>query len=227
MYILAIPGFFAPDFYLGFYYGKEKKNIGRVVSALFINRLIGLTTFILLASIALISMGASFFEELEIESGKLNMKLILLFISGILALLTLLCLFLKDKLLKIIRKIIQIWQETRKNKKKLLYAFFLKLGFNITGLVGRLAIGYLLGITIPIWQFACVILILNFLISLPISLNGVGVREAGYVGLFSLMGVAENTAFVFALCEFGITLFAALFGAIMFIGIKTKDFVMK
>ena len=227
MYLLAIPGFFAPDFYLGYYYGKQKNDYGHIISALFINRAVGFTTFILLAGIALSIMGSSFIENLHIELGQLNTKLLLLIIGVCFVLLFLLWFFLKEKSFKTINEIIQIWNETRNNKKKLWYAFFLKLGFNFTGLAGRLGIGYLLGIKIPVCEFVCIILILNFLISLPVSLNGIGVREAGYVGLLSIMGVPESTAFLFALSEFGITLSAALIGILIFTSMKTKELLIK
>ena len=227
MYLLVIPGFFAPDFYLGYIYGKDRNDYSRVISALFVNRVIGFTTFILLAVIAILILGSSFIEKLNIENEHLNVKLISIIIVSFFGLLILLWLFFKEKLLKIIKKIIQIWNETRNNKKKICYAFFLKLGFNIIGLAGRLGIGYLLGIKIPIWEFACTILILNLLISLPISLNGVGVREAGYVGLLTLIGVQESTALLFALSEFGITLSVALIGAIIFLSMKTNQLIIK
>ena len=227
IYYLAIPGFFAPDFYLGYYYIKQKSNYGRIISELFINRVLGLSLFIVFAAIALIIIGSSFFEIFVLRVEQSNVKLILFIGFVTLGFLTVLWFVLKEKRKKIVSKINQIWNETQESKKEVGYAFSLKLLFVFTGLTGRLCIGYILGIEIPILEFACIILILNFLISLPVSLNGIGVREVGYVGLLSIMGVPQSTAFLFALSEFGITLSAALIGVLIFTSMKTNQLIIR
>ncbi len=225
IYILAIPGFFAPDFYLGYYYGKENKDYGRIISALFINRLIGITTFFFLAGIALIILGSSFVKSVNINATDFGLRYIIIALFGLSVISIVLVVFFKDRLNKFKIKLFQIWEETKNSKNILIQALFLKLGFNIIGLLGRLAIGYLIGVKLPILEFASIILILNFLISLPISINGVGVREIGYVGLLSILGVSKTTAFSFALGEFGITLFGALVGVTIFITLKSKGYL--
>ena len=227
MYLLVIPGFFAPDFYLGYYYGKREKDYGRIVSALFINRAIGFILFSLLAGISILLLGPKYVTSLNIEKENINTSLIFFIMVICLGLSLIIWIFLKEKIKKILSKINQIWQETRDNKSKLWNAFFLKLGFNIIGVAGRVAIGYLLGINIPIWEFICVILTINFVIALPISLNGVGLREAGYIGMLAIIGVPKSTAFIFALSEFGITLSVALIGAIIFLAMKVNQVIFK
>jgi hypothetical protein len=91
------------------------------------------------------------------------------------------------------------------------------LAFNFIGISGRIIIGILLGITMPVWKFACAIFIINLLVSFPISINGIGVREAGYVGLLSMFGFSGKISLSFALCEFGITLSAFSIGFILWI----------
>jgi uncharacterized membrane protein YbhN (UPF0104 family) len=227
MYLLLIPGFFAPDFYLGYYYGKKQKDYGRIISALFINRAIGLILFTLLAVLSIFLLGPKYIGNLTLEIEHKNLSITFMIIS-ICFLLTLLgWFFFKEKIRKLFCKINNIWQETKNNEIRLWNAVLLKIGFNVVGVTGRILVGYLLGVNLPIWEFVCVILMVNFLIALPISLNGVGLREAGYVGMLTLLGVSESTAFVFALSEFGITVFSALIGASVFSVIKLNQVRLK
>jgi hypothetical protein len=133
----------------------------------------------------------------------------------------------KDRILRITSKIGIIWNQAKTNRIKLWSIIYLKIGFNFIGLGGRIGIAYLLGVEIPIWELVCIILTVNFFISMPISINGIGVREVGYVGFLSFVGVPENIAFSFALCEFSITISVALIGIIIFTFIKLHQFRIK
>jgi len=219
MYLLFIPGFFAPDIYLGFVLGKEKMNYSRVISALFINRVIGLGLFISLALIALIVIGDQLKDLVKIENS--NSFIFMGFGGIILGLLILL--LVKKFAVNFYNKILSIYYETRLKKRILFKAILYKLGFVFVGLIGRIAIGKLLGIPLSIFEFAGIILILNMLISLPISVNGIGVREAGYVGLMVLFGVPPDKALLFAFCEFSIIIVSSIIGLIIW----TKSIIDK
>lgn len=222
MYLLAIPGFFAPDIYLGYYYGKNREDFSRVLSTLIINRAIGFATIILLTITAFLILGKDFFFKIPLSNTQgFDIRIILIVVCGLLFLL-MIWVLIKSKIRSLITKIIIIWHETYRKKRQIIAAFFMKLIFNISGLLGRVYIGYLAGIDIGIWEFASVILILNLLISLPLSINGIGIREVGYVGLLTVLGVPAGVAFIFALSEFAITLASSLIGAFIFLAIKIK-----
>ena len=53
--------------------------------------------------------------------------------------------------------------------------------------------------------------------SLPISLNGIGIKEAGYIYLLNKISIEPSQAIVFVLCWNLIILTASLFGAVFFI----------
>lgn len=218
VYVIFIPGFIAPDFYLGYNYSKGNKNYGRVISTLFLNRSIGFVTSTFLTLVAIIILGPGLIEKIQMGEGLISRSL-LIFIALMLAVfIPVIGVVFKTRISKILKLISNIWDETVRNKLTVLYTMSLKLGFNLAGLTGRILLGYSVGIDLPVLQFAAIILVLNFLISLPISINGVGVREAGYVGLLSLLGVPSTTAFLFALCEFGISLFGIIIGGLFYFG---------
>lgn len=218
VYVMIIPGFIAPDFYLGYQYSKGNRNYSRVISVLFLNRSIGLATSAFLTVISVLILGPGLIEKIDMRGGIIKHNLLLYFLLGFGVLIMSGLIFFNEKISKIIRKISEIWNEARKNKIAVFYSLLMKLGFNIAGLAGRLLLGYSVGVDLPVLEFAAIILVLNVLISMPISFNGVGVREAGYVGLLSLMGVSPATALLFALSEFGISLFAVFIGGLLFLG---------
>lgn len=218
VYVMIIPGFIAPDFYLGYQYSKGNKNYSRVISVLFLNRSIGLVTSAFLTVTAILILGPGLLEKIDMSEGLIKRNVLLYFLLGLVILIMSGLLFFDEKISKIIRKISEIWNEARKNKITVFFSLLMKLGFNIAGLAGRLLLGYSVGVDLPVLEFAAIILVLNFLISMPVSFNGVGVREAGYVGLLSLMGVSPATALLFALSEFGISLFAVFIGGLLFFG---------
>lgn len=208
MYLLLIPGSFAPDFYLGYMYGKEKQSYARVISALFINRIVGLFLFVGFALLAFAFIGPRIAKIMKLDDSS-N------FLTGVGVLFLLIvvsALLIKKFAGHLIEKIKVIALETRQNKDILFKTVFFKFLFNLVGLVGRIALGLAIGIPLPVLEFACIILILNLLISMPISINGIGVREAGYVGLMVIFGVPADKALLFAFAEFTIILSSSLIG---------------
>lgn len=78
-----------------------------------------------------------------------------------------------------------------------------------------LALG--LGIRLPLTVFLLIVPITNVVASLPITLNGLGVRETAYLMLFGMAGLGRNDAIALGLLWFAATMIGGLFGAIAFI----------
>lgn len=78
-----------------------------------------------------------------------------------------------------------------------------------------LALG--LGLKVPLSLFMLVVPIANFFASLPITVNGLGVRETAYAMLFGAAGIARNDAIALGLLWFAATMLGGLTGAIAFI----------
>lgn len=222
VYVMFIPGFVAPDFYLGYQYSKGNNKYSRIFSVLFLNRSIGFIISALLTIISLLILGKELIEKIDLIDGYSNYSFLIIAIPIIVATIIGIIVKFKEKLRKIGYKISEIWNETKENMIGVFNALSIKLGFYLVGLTGRLLLGYSVGVDLPILEFAAIIIVLNFLISLPISFNGVGVREAGYVGLLSLMGVSSKTALLFALSEFGISLFTIIIGSLLYFNKNLK-----
>jgi uncharacterized membrane protein YbhN (UPF0104 family) len=78
-----------------------------------------------------------------------------------------------------------------------------------------LAIG--LGLDIALTTFVLIVPITNVIASLPITINGLGMREAGYLVLLSMAGVSKERAVALSLLYFVATLAGGFTGVFAFV----------
>jgi uncharacterized membrane protein YbhN (UPF0104 family) len=95
-------------------------------------------------------------------------------------------------------------------------ALLASLAFNVLLMVFNYLIALALGIRISPWYFLIFIPIISFLLTLPVSVSGLGVREGGYVLLFGQAGVPSSLAFAMSLCVYGIAVATGLLGGFMY-----------
>lgn len=74
-----------------------------------------------------------------------------------------------------------------------------------------------LGLTTPLALFLICVPIANVFASLPITLNGLGIRESAYLVLFGMAGMGRQDAIALGLLWFAATMLGGLSGAIAFI----------
>lgn len=96
-------------------------------------------------------------------------------------------------------------------------ALLASLAFNILLMVFNYLIALALGVRISPWYFLVFIPIISFLLILPVSLSGLGVREGGYVLLFAQAGVPNSLALAMSLCVYAITVATGLAGGLLYV----------
>jgi uncharacterized membrane protein YbhN (UPF0104 family) len=74
-----------------------------------------------------------------------------------------------------------------------------------------------LGLTAPLSLFLLCVPIANVFASLPLTLNGLGIRESAYLVLFGMAGMEHHDAIALGLLWFAATMLGGLTGAISFI----------
>ena len=83
-----------------------------------------------------------------------------------------------------------------------------------------IAVNYLialsLGVEIPLWYFLLFVPLISFLLVLPISLSGLGVREGGYVYLFAQAGVSASLALAMSLLFYALNVATGLIGGVLY-----------
>ena len=77
------------------------------------------------------------------------------------------------------------------------------------------------GMKIPFWFFLVSVPTTNFFATMPITLNGLGVREGLYIYLFSLIGVPKAEAIALGLLWFTSAILSGLCGSAAFMIAKT------
>lgn len=83
------------------------------------------------------------------------------------------------------------------------------------------ALGQSLGLPVSYSSFFVIAPIAIFVMMMPISINGIGVREAIFIFLLSQWGVANSTALALAWLEYGIFLAFGLIGGLVYMLRKT------
>ena len=74
-----------------------------------------------------------------------------------------------------------------------------------------------LGLSVPTAYFFLFVPLLAVIVSLPISLNGIGVREAAGIQLFGLVGLAPGNAFSLQFTTYLVALAVSLIGGVVFL----------
>jgi uncharacterized protein (TIRG00374 family) len=100
--------------------------------------------------------------------------------------------------------------------RKLSGALLASFAFNVLLMVQSYLVALAFGVRVSFWYFLVFIPIISFLLTLPISLSGLGVREAGYVLLFGQVGVPEPLALAMSLCIYAIMVAAGLIGGLLY-----------
>jgi hypothetical protein len=73
-----------------------------------------------------------------------------------------------------------------------------------------------LGLSVPVAALAVFVPLISLAGMLPVSVNGLGIREALYLLLFGRIGVPADAAVTMALLYFAVTLAASLPGGIVY-----------
>ena len=74
-----------------------------------------------------------------------------------------------------------------------------------------------LGITIPFWYLFLIVAMVWLLLAIPVSIFGLGTREAGFIYFFSILGISSSLAVAFSLLLLLANILLAIPGAILFL----------
>jgi glycosyltransferase 2 family protein len=82
----------------------------------------------------------------------------------------------------------------------------LTIAVQLTNMAGGYCVARALGLPIGFASMGVILAIVFFVISVPITASGHGLRESIFVLMFSLFGVNSSTALVYSMCYLGLTL---------------------
>lgn len=225
------PGMIGTDSYYTYSYGKKISNYTKALSGILFLRILGFFILILLVILSFIYVGHNIITIYN--AGEIiDFNKIIIGLFGVSIFLVLLFVFFRKTILKYYQKIknefIDLLKITLKRKGALFIVILLLISFYSFSLGSRLVLADIAGIEMPILKLGAVILIVNFILMIPVSISGIGVREGGFIGLLSLYGVPPEKAFLLSFFDFSITFIAAMFGGVILlyrVVIKRKNYV--
>jgi len=121
--------------------------------------------------------------------------------------------WLKDKALRF-RETVLLY---RKRPGPFLAALLWALLLQINVVVYYILIGKAFGLDIRPLDYFIFVPIVLLVQTIPVSINGWGVREASYIEIFKFYGIGAGTAFSFSLVEVGIGLVVGAVGGVVYV----------
>lgn len=108
-------------------------------------------------------------------------------------------------------------QEYRGKRRTILGLFALALVIQISRVGVHILVARALGLHLPAAYFFLFVPLLAVIVSLPISLNGIGVREGAGIVLFGLVGVGRAAAFSLQFTTYLVAVAVSLLGGLLFL----------
>ena len=201
-------------------YAGGRKNFEKALGTSIMERILGMIGMMLIGVLAVFSGKAGFAKLSIIYTG------LIIFIVFVYYFLTSLkVIWIKEKLLSI--KFLNLGESLRKfyrafkiykNKKK---TIIIGIGYSILVQIVIIAINYFiakgLSIPIPIFGLLAYIPIITVISLIPITINGLGLREAAYVYFFCLLNITEGQAMSLSLVFFVTSVIASCVGGVIFL----------
>ncbi|MDD5431867.1 MAG: lysylphosphatidylglycerol synthase transmembrane domain-containing protein [Candidatus Omnitrophica bacterium] len=220
---LFLPSTIGGDLMRSIDLSKHTKRPGEVIATVFLDRLSGYIGLVILAFVALI-LGWRFVEDVSVLS---SMAIITVVLFALLILFFNKALFAKiSKLLHTpdsgkIRELIKNMHKEihyfRHNKKIILKNLSLSVLIQVTSPLTFYITALSLGVKIKLIYFLIYLPIISAITLLPISIGGLGLRDASTIYFFAKAGVSRDLAFAMSLLNFSFILICGLMGGIIYV----------
>jgi uncharacterized membrane protein YbhN (UPF0104 family) len=224
-YSIFMPSMVGGDVYYTYHFGKKFNSYPKIFAGIFLIKLIGISVFFLFSILFVFYFKDILVANLAFE--QVQVKKILIILFSIIFSLAILLLVFRNKFYihyqSIREKINLIKNDILRKRQNLLVIVALSVLFYIVSIGGRVILGEVIGIDLPLLHLAGIIIMVNFLILIPVSVVGIGVREGSYVTLMGLFGIDVTTALTMSLVDFSITLIGVFVGGVFILTDNLKD----
>ena len=208
---LFVPGLLAGDAARSVYLGRRHGRMGEAIASVVADRIVGLVGLFWLAAFT-----AIFLNFAPIPSSVITPTVAV----GAIAFAGFLAAPLVARLIHLmprpVRRAGGIVAPYLHHPLTLIPAIALSVALQVTLAVGQYILAAGLGLTAPLSLFVLCVPIANVFASLPLTLNGLGIRESAYLLLFGMAGMRKEDAIALGLLWFAVTLAGGLTGAIAF-----------
>jgi len=220
---VLLPSTIGADAYLTYSYGKNSKNYSKVISNLLIARILGFVVFAFLFILLNLKTKFIVIESFFDDGINLTKSLTLLFVVTLVIIISLLLIyrfqiFILDKFRRIKSNLLVLIRPD----SKLIFMIVLTVFWYFISVGIRYLVTIRVGIHLNPLLIITLIISINFILMLPLTILGIGIRELSYVGLFALFGIKAEQALILAATDLLMNLVAVFFGGAIFIISRTK-----
>lgn len=197
---------------------------GAAATALVIDRLLGLLMLVLFAVVALpfanqlTAQYPPLYAWVWLGAGGLLVSTWLIFMpsGGVIGMVRPLVRVLPRGVVGLVEKAASAMAAYRGQKRTLIQALFLSLLLQVNVVTFYFCIAQGLGLEVPYHVFYAIVPIAITVMLLPVSINGIGIREGIFVFLLAAYGVGQAEALAFAWLEYGMFLFYGVVGGVVY-----------
>jgi glycosyltransferase 2 family protein len=210
-----VPGLVGGDALRAIYLGRRHRRLGDAVASVVADRGIGLVALFWLAAVA--AAGAAFKVPATVRGPTIAVGVISLVGFAVLPLIG----RLGTRMPARIANVIMTVQPYLSRPVAMLPAAGLSIVLQLTLAISQWILARGLGLSAPLGLFILCVPIANVFASLPVTLNGLGVRETAYLMLFGMVGMPHADAIALGLLWFAATALGNLTGVVAFVLAET------
>ncbi len=209
---LFVPGLVGGDAARAAYLARRFENLGKAAASVIADRSLGLVMVTWFAAVCTLAWGRDLFPP------ALSTPIILFGAATMLGYLALpLGAAVAARMPARIARIAEVVAPYLASRLALMPALILSLILQFSLVVCQFLLARGLGIQAPFSVFILCVPAGNFFASIPVTINGLGLRESAYVYLFGLAGVAQLDAIAMGILWFGVTVVCGAVGALAFL----------
>lgn len=224
-YSLVLPGQIAGSAAKAYLFGRGKKDAERIAASVAVEKLTGLLSLILLAFVG------AFFSSSDTAAVFLNIFVFLFFVFlAVLFVFEIDFLFKKtigfiariktkyqrlESLLSRVELLVRAYKDYSGRKRLLLTALLLGVLFQILCVFIYMLLAGGIGFHLSFFDWCWIHGVISVVLLLPITIGGLGLREAGMVGVLGLLSVKSEQAMALSLLVFSLFVIAAFAGGII------------
>ncbi|MEK6672093.1 MAG: lysylphosphatidylglycerol synthase transmembrane domain-containing protein [Nitrospirota bacterium] len=212
---IFLPGTIGGDAVKAYYLYKERGNSSAVIASVFMDRYIGFAALAFIG-IAAFPFGFSYFRGSFIEW--ILPLMVLSFISGSFIVFGLRL----GQRIRFLSGLYEYFSLYMKKRTVLFKTFLLSLAVQTTGVLAVYTLSKGLNMQLPLLPLFIFIPVISAMTTIPISISGLGVREASFVLLFAYLGLSPSEATALSLSWFLSASTGSLAGLIEYIKYKNR-----
>jgi uncharacterized membrane protein YbhN (UPF0104 family) len=210
---LFVPGLIGGDAARAFYLARKNRDVphgsARAAASVMADRLLGLAALFWVAAISAVILGR------EILTREVVVPVLIVAAVSVAGYLTLpLIAQGVDLLPSRIAEFARVMVPSMERPVRLIPALTLSIVLQVSLVFCQYLIALGLGLQIPLLVFFLCVPLSNFFASIPITLNGLGLREGSYLFLFKMAGVGSSEAVTLSLLYFAATMVGGLTGVV-------------